>query len=412
MVKGVAYTEIFAENSIRALVPMGRALVLSQVYDGGRSEVGRLERIDVTIGRDTGVNIPGGEITLNSTGVSRQHGIFAPRGQHWFFRDLGSMNGSWLNREKLVPEKWYLIKPGDMLQLADIVIEIDDAGPTGRLGLPTVDVRSLIVFSRGEYLEEYPVPEFGRALVIGGSKADLRFDVDIQELPSLVVERRGDQVVAFTIAREMTAYHNNAEVTHAIILKDRDELRVGHYIIVYNDISVEAGTDNSIQRGNGAHADTDDYQQQGGHASEREQGGQYQWDSDSPGDAEEGDWEERASAQLSGLSSDRPGAKLWAKTGGEPDVSLVAARSARVSEKLPFGRDPGASAPGVNETIAIDASEMQARLSGYDRHPGSRQSFSGEPEVSLETVEDKIILFVGVLMLLALVGLVVWWAVL
>ncbi len=391
--KSVGYADFFTEPSFRALVPMGRAYILSEVFDSGREEVGRLSGIDVTIGRDTGVDIPGGEITLDSTAVSRQHGIFAPRGMHWFFRDLGSMNGSWLNRGKLEPEKWYLLKAGDVLQLADVTLELDDAGSTGRLGLPAVAVRSLIVFSRGEYLEEFPVPEFGRALVIGGSKADLRFDVDIQELPSLVVERRGDQVVAFTIAREMTAYHNDSEITHAVILKDRDELRVGHYSIVYNDMPPE-GSFSSQPSDDGAGGSEDQ---------------QFAWGKGISGPDSQ-PWDQGESSPE--VSPDRPGARLWAGSTGEGEVSLVAARSARVSEKLPFGRDTGSAALGVNETIAIDASEMQARLAGYDRHPGARQSFGVDNNVSLDSIEDRIILVVGILMLFALVGLVLWWALL
>jgi hypothetical protein len=326
---------------------MAKKLVIYQLRDNNRFEIGRLEGEALTLGRE-----PGEGLAVKSQAISRQHGRFRAIKNHWFYQDLGSTNGSWLNGEKLPEKRLKLVKPQDCLQLADVALQLGEADPeSGYRGMPSLGVRSLLVFSRGEFLDEYPVPEYGRALVIGGAKADLKLDVDVFELPSLVLERRGENLVAFSIAKEMPVKYNGTELSHPVTLKDRDEVAVSHYSVVYNDLPpLPAAT--QMQGAEGAVGT-----------------GARQLD----------DWES-------------------------------VAPSARLSEKLPFGRSLRESESlDSDETVAIDEEKMAAELNRYDLHPSRRYSLPEDGGSAFDALEDKIVLLIGILMLMALVGVVAWW---
>jgi hypothetical protein len=203
---------------------MGTKLLLEDITEGQPFDLGILDAEPVVIGRE-----PDYGIRLASEAVSGEHGIFVPARGHWFYKDLGSTNGSWVNGMKLDAGKMMLVRGGDEVQAADRILRL------GFLeGGSTAASRSVIIFSREEVVEEFLIPQLGRAVVIGGSKADLKLDVDVHELPSLVVESRGDSVVAYSVAKETTAYHNGKPFERAVQIEDRDELVVENYKVVVN----------------------------------------------------------------------------------------------------------------------------------------------------------------------------------
>ncbi|RIL09778.1 MAG: hypothetical protein DCC75_05795 [Proteobacteria bacterium] len=334
---------------------MAKTLILYDLRQTPAVEAGRLEGREVVLGREAGLET----IVINSTGVSRQHGLFTPIRNHWFYRDMGSTNGSWVNGQPCKKSKWYLIKPGDVVQLADTPLQISELA--SRSIVPDLGIRSLLVFARGDFQEEYPIPEYGRALVIGGAKADLKLDIDIYELPSLVVERRGEGVVAFPIAKETKAYCNDQELALPVILKDRDELRCGHYIVVYNDLPPDAAA---------AQMPAEDSRPATGI---RESAGTKLFGTQEPGD--EHGWEHSAR---------------------------------HTAQKLPFGKGLAQDDLGVDETIALDPREMEKRLN-YESHPAMRYSIQQDSNFTWSALEDKLILVLGLGLLLALMGLVLWW---
>jgi pSer/pThr/pTyr-binding forkhead associated (FHA) protein len=202
-------------------------LTIQEIRADGRQEVGALDGQELVIGREPR---GGNAMVLASDTVSREHGVFVPLRSHWLFKDLGSTNGSWLNGVALKEGQWKIVRPGDVLQLADRAIQL--SGPPVQIGS---GLRSLLVFHHGEFLDEYPIPEAGRAVAVGGSKADLKLDVDTDEHPALVVERRGDRVCAFSVSKSTAVYINDQEISRLVQLNDRDEMRVGTYTILLND---------------------------------------------------------------------------------------------------------------------------------------------------------------------------------
>ena len=51
----------------------------------------------------------------NSKVVSRKHAVIRIEGNHYYIQDLGSSNGTYLNRYPLLPGNWYKLRSGDRL---------------------------------------------------------------------------------------------------------------------------------------------------------------------------------------------------------------------------------------------------------------------------------------------------------
>lgn len=337
---------------------MSSDLAVEEVRGNRHVGVGTLNGDNATVGRDKECTL-----ILSSGSVSWQHGMFIRARDHWLYKDVGSTNGSWLNGIQLNKEQWTLVRAGDVLQLADTALTLKQISSGQKDAFP--QPRSLLVFSRGSFQEEYQIPEYGRALVIGGAKADLRLDVDINELPSLVIERRGDRVCAFSIAREAPIRHNGKEISNLVNLNDRDELRIGHYIILLNEPDSGAST--------------------------QERPRLQDWSS-SP----------RAS---------EPAAPS-AEGDAAPNESRVDLRvQPRATSHLPFGKTPDEQEFDAYETVALDPAEVREKLSGYEMHPSMRYTTPEEQSggFALDSVEDKIMFLVGLVLFVALMGVVLWW---
>jgi pSer/pThr/pTyr-binding forkhead associated (FHA) protein len=57
-------------------------------------------------------------------GVSRYHAKITRRGREVFIEDLGSVNGTFLNRKKLTPYLSQALKNGDELQLGTLILRV------------------------------------------------------------------------------------------------------------------------------------------------------------------------------------------------------------------------------------------------------------------------------------------------
>lgn len=214
---------------------MTRRLLIQHVTDRGEEVLATLEAGETVLGREP----EGNGVRINSDSISREHGVIARFRNNWFYRDLGSTNGSWLNGNQVPADHWRVVRPGDVIQLATAAVRLGSEGIDGGAptisGLSALGGRSLVVFSNGEFHEEFPIPEYGRALVIGGNQGDLTLEGDVYEFPSLVVERRGDNICAFSVAKEIPFQHNGERVAELRVLSDGDVLNIGIYEILYND---------------------------------------------------------------------------------------------------------------------------------------------------------------------------------
>ncbi len=72
---------------------------------------------EMSIGRAAGC-----QITLDDTYASQIHARVFARDNQWQVEDMGSTNGTWLNRHKVAGAM--VMKPGDVLQIGNTVMEL------------------------------------------------------------------------------------------------------------------------------------------------------------------------------------------------------------------------------------------------------------------------------------------------
>jgi hypothetical protein len=98
------------------------------IPDSGRDmEVPLTE--EVTIGRldPASASFPDVDLTTDAAldrGVSRRHAKITRRGHEVFIEDLGSMNGTFVNRKKLTPYLPEALRNGDQLQLGKLMLRV------------------------------------------------------------------------------------------------------------------------------------------------------------------------------------------------------------------------------------------------------------------------------------------------
>jgi pSer/pThr/pTyr-binding forkhead associated (FHA) protein len=72
---------------------------------------------ELTVGR-----APGCQVTLDDTYASQIHARLFARDGQLFVEDLGSTNGTWINRQKVSGP--VVMKPGDTLKVGNTVMEL------------------------------------------------------------------------------------------------------------------------------------------------------------------------------------------------------------------------------------------------------------------------------------------------
>lgn len=326
----------------------------------GNIEIARLDSGRVVIGRD-----PEEGIKVDSDSISRDHGVFLKAREHWLYKDLGSTNGSWINGEAVKPELWRLLRPGDYMQLADKAFSLrsSEGQDKAMAGMPVMGGASLVVLAHDDFVDEYPVPEYGRALVIGGTGADLEIGGDLYELPSLVIERRGDKVCAFSVAKQLPVLINATGSQETLILEDGDTVSVSEYVVIFNNPARKKQLSSQKQ------------------VIEQQLKNVKSWSTSDPG------------PDLAGLSR---------------EAEIPAER--RSSVNIPFGQklaELGDASKTGTETVTIDAEDID--MAAFYERQGIRRSSSYDDGFSGTSVEDKVIILIGLMLMFVLVAVIVWW---
>jgi glycine betaine catabolism B len=76
---------------------------------------------ECTIGRDSSC-----EIVLSKSDISRRHGQISCDGQDYYFTDLGSLSGSYLNDVKLAPNQSQSLTLGSKIRIADFSLVVEE----------------------------------------------------------------------------------------------------------------------------------------------------------------------------------------------------------------------------------------------------------------------------------------------
>jgi pSer/pThr/pTyr-binding forkhead associated (FHA) protein len=97
--------------------PRSRPRELVVHTPGGKPQVVALDGGQVTLGRDAKQTVP-----LDDAYVSEHHARVYADGDEWFVADVGSTNGTYLNKSRLTRDS--LLSAGDQMGLGKTVVEV------------------------------------------------------------------------------------------------------------------------------------------------------------------------------------------------------------------------------------------------------------------------------------------------
>ncbi len=209
---------------------------LQEIKKHERTLLATLTEGEATVGRDEEKEI----VLSGYSGVSSEHGKFQNHRGDWFYIDLGSTNGSWLNTEEVIEGEINLLRNGDLVQIADAAVQVN-------LENPSKD-SFVIVFEAGEYVNHFRFPEQGRALTIGGADSTIKIEGDSSTLSALIVEKRGDKIYAYKQNEAYDVMHNGKIFNHMAELKDREVLSVKQFEVIISDPMSEEAQATSQRR--------------------------------------------------------------------------------------------------------------------------------------------------------------------
>jgi hypothetical protein len=105
----VGETGEFIPVDVGAVVESTGAAIVIRAGGGRVGESFPLDAERMTIGRR-----PDSDVFLDDVTVSRDHALIVRRGNDWFLDDLGSLNGTYVNRRRIESER---LGDGDELQV-------------------------------------------------------------------------------------------------------------------------------------------------------------------------------------------------------------------------------------------------------------------------------------------------------
>lgn len=103
--------------------------------------------VKIILGRySDGDSAPSVDLTpynANLLGVSRHHALITRPEKEYMIQDLNSTNGTWINEEKLTPQKFYPIRNGDLVRVGQLAFYVYFRAPeTGIESDETISLKS------------------------------------------------------------------------------------------------------------------------------------------------------------------------------------------------------------------------------------------------------------------------------
>ena len=209
---------------------MSTVLIIEQVIDGGNRHLATVADESILIGREpkpSGIAIP-------SFAISGTHGQFLRYGYIWFYRDLGSTNGSWFNEKQLAAGELHLVKHGDYILLANTILKLTLEFDASEVSEEERNSPALIAFVNKQYHGLLPLYPFLKYAEFGGENSSIplssKFSSD--NLFCIHSGAAGSQLET----REMTdaLIINGQQHSGIVALQDRNEIKCGELLMIYS----------------------------------------------------------------------------------------------------------------------------------------------------------------------------------
>ncbi len=182
---------------------------------------------------------PENNVVIDSSSVSRVHGVITEAGTQWVFRDNNSTNGSWVNGIKVDPGQLKLVRARDVVQIADFPIFLREASIAPSGDLPD-DSPSVLVFFGDRFKWEFRFPENGALFHVGGSEGDLQIDGEPQDKLQFSITRNNERLELQTVSPSTPIVLSGISVSGMSSLVDSNMIEIGPYRLLVNDLGTRA----------------------------------------------------------------------------------------------------------------------------------------------------------------------------
>ncbi|RMD88187.1 MAG: FHA domain-containing protein [Candidatus Dadabacteria bacterium] len=220
---------------------MGNSLKIEEYApDGSRKDLGIWNPGYYEVGRE-----PRAGIKVDRNAVSRVHGALFEQGGYWFYKDLGSTNGSWVNNSKIEKGDLALVRYGDKIQLADTFLAISsphgaNVSSYGRQGI------YLLVLENDMLARKIEVRNEGVVLTGGGPDCDIPLEGHIASIPRFAIEYNNGFLTIKILgvspgeSSSLEVKLDGEVVSGLFNLKDRSRIAISRYRILVDHPIVEA----------------------------------------------------------------------------------------------------------------------------------------------------------------------------
>lgn len=183
---------------------------------------------DNLIGRTSSNGKP--DIPIDSPVVSRKHGHIFLRDGYYFYEDLSSTNGTYINgilygRESQTGKYKNLLKIGDVLRIDHC--DLDNPHPNAAI--------LVAVHAAGNKLVNKYVP-LGkcRSLMIGRNVGDIKLDNSaISEQHAVFTKKEDNRWLVSDCDSTNGVFINNIRINSPTVLKPMDVIRIAEYVFIY-----------------------------------------------------------------------------------------------------------------------------------------------------------------------------------
>ena len=130
-VRGITWVnseETIGASRVDVISPLNLKLMIPE--SGRQVEVSLTEEVNIGRLDLASASFPDVDLTGDDAldkGVSRHHARITRRGCEVFIEDLGSMNGTFVNRKRLTPYLPEALRNGDQLQLGKLMLQVSFA---------------------------------------------------------------------------------------------------------------------------------------------------------------------------------------------------------------------------------------------------------------------------------------------
>lgn len=185
------------------------------------------------------------DIIIDDPKISRSHAALEWNGLGFTLRDLGSVNGTFVNGERLASAA-RLLRDGDEIQLNDyrlvyalIRAELNPPPAQSEAGGSTGSAAArgprLLVTAGPDQGQEYPL--WGEVITIGRASRDATWEIRLTDRavsrPHARLERRAGQLFLVDLDSVNGTRLNGAQVRRPMPVREGDEISLGETCLVY-----------------------------------------------------------------------------------------------------------------------------------------------------------------------------------